>query len=131
MRLIGEAGCICCWEYAELGTACEVHHLTSGGHHGQVRRGHAYTVGLCGWHHRGAIDLDWIPRHARRRISLESLAEEFGPSYALEPNEFRRTFGGDPTLLILQSHALARVARTYVIHPGRYADPARPSGFAP
>jgi hypothetical protein len=130
MRLIVEGGCICCWEYAELGVPCEVHHLTIGGHHGAPRRGHAFTVGLCVWHHRGNAPL---PQAFGIHVSPTAayLHELVGPSYARLPGTFRDTFGGDDALLRLQSLRLARVAGSYLIHPGRYADPHRPGGFAP
>ena len=130
MDLIVEGGCICCWEFAELGVPCEVHHLTEGGHHGQLRRGHAFTVGLCGWHHRGSWDYaTWeaIGRPAGKVYASAAV----GPSYARTPNAFREAFGGDDVLLQLQSRRLIQVAATYLIHPGRYADPALPGGLAP
>lgn len=130
MDLIVQGGCICCWEFAELGTPCEVHHLTIGEHHGAPRRGHAFTVGICGWHHRGERPLPLCLRLQRPPTAIY-LTELVGPSYARTPNDFRRAFGGDDVLLALQSRRLAVVAATYVIHPGRYADPVLPGGFAP
>jgi hypothetical protein len=73
--------------------ACEIHHLTVGGLHGQVRRGHDATIGLCAWHHRG------VPAAVSERRSRVWL----GPSYALEPAEFRSTFGDDDVLMAAQS----------------------------
>lgn len=130
MDLVAQAGCICCWAFAELGVPCEVHHLTIGGHHGAPRRGHAFTVGICGWHHRGAWNYaTWeaIGRPAGKVYAAAAV----GPSYALQPNSFRRVFGNDDALLMLQSERLAQMAASFVIHPGRYADPALPEGFAP
>lgn len=129
MDLIALGGCICCWEFAEIEALCEVHHLTTGEHHGQLRRGHAFTVGLCPWHHRGAIQLG--DSLSRLRHAPGQLANLVGPSYARQPNAFREAFGGDDALLRLQSLRLAQVAATYLIHPGRYADPVMPGGFAP
>jgi RecA-dependent nuclease len=99
MDLIPEAGCLACWIVTGRLVACEVHHLTIGGKHGAPRRGHAFTVGLCGWHHRGIPPL------------------RAGPSYAREPSAFRRQFGDDAALLQLQSRRLAVVAATYLIRP--------------
>ena len=128
MDLIGEGGCICCWEFAELATPCEVHHLTIGEHHGAPRRGHAYTLGLCAWHHRGRRPLSC---GAQPSPSRQQLLHLVGPSYAETPNDFRRVFGGDDALLVLQSQRLIVVASHYLIHPGRYADPVSPGGFRP
>ena len=130
MDLIVQAGCICCWEFAEFGTPCEVHHLTIGEHHGAPRRGHAFTLGICGWHHRGERPLPLALRLGRPPTA-QLLTELVGPSYARTPNAFREVFGGDEVLLRLQSRRLAEVAATYLIHPGRYADPALPGGLAP
>lgn len=132
LDLIVLGGCICCWAYAELGTPCEVHHLTVGEHHGQVRRGHAFTLGICAWHHRGQRPLPLVLAAGLQRApSPELMADLVGPSYAIEPNAFRREFGGDEVLLQVQSRRLAEVAAQFVVHPGRYADPALPGGFAP
>lgn len=121
MRLIGEGCCIACIAEGAFGTACEVHHLTSGDHHGQVRLGHAYTVGLCGWHHRGELPLDLAM--AMGHNATARIAAELGPSFAKEPNAFRKRYGGIPNLLKLQAAELARVCRTYVIPPRGYACP--------
>ena len=130
MDLIVQGGCICCWDFAELGSACEVHHLTEGGKHGQPRRGHAFTLGLCPWHHRGVVD-GYAARLLGEDVSPAILLDRVGPSYAQQPSAFRREFGGDDRLLELQSARLVIVCAQYLIHPGRYADPARTGGFAP
>jgi hypothetical protein len=121
MDLIVEGGCVCCLQFAGLVCLCEVHHLTVGGKHGAPRLGHAHTVGLCVWHHRGN-PYPWPEA---------TMAGLVGPSYAREPSEFRRVFGGDEGLLRLQSARLAVVVSWYLIPPGRYADPALPGGFGP
>ena len=51
MTAIAEIGCVCC-RMDKMGfRPAEVHHLLDGG----VRRGHAFTVGLCDFHHRGVV----------------------------------------------------------------------------
>lgn len=119
MRLITEGWCIACWHLVERTSLCEVHHLTVGGKHGAPRRGHAFTVGLCIWHHRGVLG----------SLSARHMADEFGPSYAIQPALFRRLMGRDEGLLRIQSHRLKVVCASYVRHPGRYADPHVPGGF--
>lgn len=89
--LIREVGCIAC-RTRGITRAAEVHHLTIGGKHGQKRRGHDYTIGLCAWHHRG--------ENAFGSAELGVLT--YGPSYAREPRKFRETFGSDDVLLALQ-----------------------------
>lgn len=106
--LIAEGGCICCWAFGEFHTPCEIHHLTIGGHHGQKRRGHAFTVGICTWHHRGGP---------------AGMIFSYGPSYALTPNKFREVFGDDDALLAMQARRLRQVHDSYLISPGKYACP--------
>jgi hypothetical protein len=122
MGLITQGWCIACLAFADVCAHCEVHHLTTGGKHGQVRLGHAYTVGLCCWHHRGEIPLDLsLSMGTRRARAL--VAEVRGPSYAEEPSAFREAFGGDAGLLQLQARELRRVHDSFLISPGKYACP--------
>lgn len=86
-------GCIAC-RMRGLTTPAEIHHLTIGGRHGQKRRGHDFSVGLCPWHHRGE------PMFALSHILCEC---RFGPSYAREPRRFREVFGQDDELLARQN----------------------------
>lgn len=78
---IKEIGCIVC---LARGMVCpaEIHHLTVGGKHGQKRRGHDYTVGLCVYCHRG----------------IGNPADYGGPSYAREPKAFRALWPDDKLL---------------------------------
>lgn len=76
-----------------------VHHLTIGGHHGQKRRGHDFTIALNDWSHQGRplSEYGWDADECRLRL---------GPSFAIEPNAFRETFGSDDELLALQNELL-------------------------
>lgn len=76
-----------------------IHHFTVGGHHGQKRRGHDYTIGLNDWSHQGRplSEYGWTAEDCRRIL---------GPSYAEEPNAFRERFGSDDELLALQNAIL-------------------------
>lgn len=94
-ELIRECGCVACLIYG-LQTLPEIHHLTFGGRHGQKRRGHDFTIGLCSWHHRGD------PGFSDRELC--ELA--YGPSYALQPKLFRETFGQDDFLLAYQNQLI-------------------------
>lgn len=95
---IHHLGCIACRKRGQV-TPCEVHHLTIGGRHGQKRRGHDFTIGLCPWHHRGE------PTFGLSHIVCEC---RFGPSYAREPRRFREVFGQDEELLAYQNELLAK-----------------------
>lgn len=106
MDLIPYAGCLACWLAIGQCVFCEVHHLTIGGKHGAPRRGHAFTIGLCTWHHRGGSE----------HQSFVMLAH-VGPSYAKQPTAFRERFGQDDALLVLQAQRLAALASTYLIRP--------------
>lgn len=94
--LIKEIGCICCWIKGVPRVPADIHHLTIGGKHGQKRRGHDDTIGLCQWHHRGVLP-----------YLGAQLAAGLGPSYALEPRKFREQFGTDDQLLEFQNQAIA------------------------
>lgn len=88
---IQREGCICCRECGVGWMPAEIHHLTIGGRHGQKRRGHDYTIGLCIYHHRGQ-PLPW--------------QDKLGPSYALQPRAFREEFGQDDELLARQNELI-------------------------
>ncbi|GAP66814.1 hypothetical protein MBSD_n2129 [Mizugakiibacter sediminis] len=90
---IREKGCIACRTRGWVVTP-EIHHLTTGGKHGQKRLGHDYTIGLCAWHHRGVMPAGHTERLMER---------SYGPSYALSPRAFRETFGNDDALLAFQN----------------------------
>lgn len=76
---------------------CELHHLTTGGRHGQKRRGHDFVVGLNPWSHRG------VPFNG---LSAQQCEAMFGPSYAREPVRFRALIGSDEKLLSVQAEML-------------------------
>lgn len=95
---IKEIGCIVCLSQG-VTRAAEIHHMTCGGLHGQKRRGHDFTIGLCPWHHRG--------ENAFGSAALGDAA--YGPSYAREPRKFRETFGSDDVLLALQDQLIGEL----------------------
>ena len=90
---IHDVGCIACRLAGLPHTPCEIHHLTIGGRHGQKRRGHDYTIGLCSYHHRNASP-PWP-------------SFDCGPSYAAQPRAFRERFGDDDFLLAYQNGLIA------------------------
>ena len=93
-------GCIACMRGLGRGYGCtEVHHLLVGGKHGQRRRGHEYTIGLCGWHHQGSRPHGMHERDGRK---------VYGPSYKLHARAFRQEYGHDDELLIFQNHLITR-----------------------
>lgn len=96
-RWIREVGCVACRMRMRGWQCAEVHHLTVTGQHGGKRRGHDFTVGLCPYHHRGALN----------GMSTVQAREELGPSLALEPRAFRELFGRDDRLLELQDEWIA------------------------
>lgn len=85
---IKSLGCICCVKLG-LPMQCgptEAHHLLSGGR----RRGHADSIPLGTWHHRG---VPW------RTLNSRQMTEAFGPSLANGSKPFRAKFGTDDELL--------------------------------
>lgn len=103
---IKEIGCIACLCGGWVGQAAEVHHLTIGGRHGQKRRGHDFTIGLCRWHHRGES-----PYRVDFSITPDSIAEIRGPSYHHHARRFREKYGQDDELLELQNQLISLRAR--------------------
>lgn len=83
--------CIACTiENATQPNRTESHHLNLGGLAGQKRRGEAYTIPLCQYHHRGVI-----PSH----LTPGSCEFHFGPSLARRSKRFRNSYGTDDELL--------------------------------
>lgn len=91
---IQQIGCICCRLQGLGWSPAEVHHLTIGGKHGQKRRGHDFTIGLCSTHHRGT----WVPWIDKCR-----------PLYSEQPRAFRERFGQDDALLAFQNELIAEL----------------------
>lgn len=82
--------CIACKKEGRINTQVDIHHLNLGGHAGQERRGDAYTIPLCLWHHRG------IPA----QVGNSKMARELlGPSLAKQSKAFRERYGTDDDLL--------------------------------
>jgi hypothetical protein len=94
---IREEGCLVAQILGIDWLPAEIHHLTTGGKHGQKRLGHDSSIGLNCWSHRG-VPLDgW---------SAERCRDVLGPSYAREPRLFRELFGSDDELLARQNEIL-------------------------
>lgn len=87
---IKDIGCIVCLNRGLGVVPCEIHHLLSTGMHGNgKRKGDAWTVGLCQYHHRG--------------VGTPTAA--LGPSYAREPRKFRELYS-DEWLLSYQGRLI-------------------------
>lgn len=108
MAKIAPLGCLACRKEIERNPSnlaafgakhfgTEVHHLNVGGKHGQKRRGHRYTIGLCAWHHRGECWLTPNPEEAKWML---------GPSFFHHAREFRERYGDDDQLLALQDQLI-------------------------
>jgi hypothetical protein len=84
---IRDLGCIACRiEGNPQPLPTEIHHLLSGGR----RRGHAFTIPLCQWHHQGDVTPGIKPR---------AMYACHGPSLRLASREFHETYGSDDKLL--------------------------------
>lgn len=89
--MLRRIGCIACrLAQAFSQTGLEIHHTNLGGHAGQKRRGHQFTLPLCRWHHQG---------HQSGGRTKAQMADAFGPSLALQSKAFRERFGTDDQLL--------------------------------
>lgn len=82
----------------------EEHHLNSGGNAGQKRRGDAYSIPLCSWHHRGEPPEGFNATPAYQRL---------GPSLARQSKQFRERYGSDDTLLKV-TNATLKARRPHV-----------------
>lgn len=96
---VKEGPCMACQVLRESGRGacdvegCDYHHLKSG----NIRRGHMYGVGLCGWHHRR------IPFNMASHKQMISL---YGPSLLDGGKAFAEAFGSDEELLDRQNQLL-------------------------
>lgn len=72
----------------------DVHHLVEGG----KRMGHAFTIPLHPWFHRG------VPPEGMDVIETTAF---YGPSLALNPKQFRERFGTDRELLDVTNALIA------------------------
>lgn len=89
--------CMACRQRGLSVPFVEVHHLNEGGHAGQKRRGHRFTIGLCLWHHKGIVE---------RGLTAKVMETMFGPSLARQSKAFRFWYGQDDDLLAEQDKLL-------------------------
>lgn len=97
MARVCELGCIACrsllGEEIELAPA-ENHHLLDGGR----RRGHRFTIGLCGYHHVGRIP---------NGMDRKTIRDRLGPALTDGTKTFKVFFGDDDSLLAFQEFLLS------------------------
>ena len=92
MAAIAEMGCIVCRKYFGVFTEAAVHHLVDG-----YRRGHMFTIPLCGHHHQGIPPGTFTAKQARKAL---------GPRFHGEGVEFEQQFGTEEYLLELTNERL-------------------------
>lgn len=93
-----EGPCMACLAYANAGMmesefvvyGCDYNHAKSG----NIRRGHMYGYALCVWHHRRYRGMD---------VSCAEMREVFGPSLMDGSRLFHEVYGGDDTLIEMQT----------------------------
>lgn len=112
---IRECGCIACLMQGIRNVAPQVHHLNEGDVHGGRRLGDDHTVGLCPWHHVGQPICGLTGDECRERL---------GPSWELEPDAFRVTFGLGVELLAYQERLLKAWRESCVSFPESMAGAA-------
>ena len=88
MRL-QDIGCLCCLKEGYPGVPVDVHHIVDKGYR-EHSGGHAATLPLCPWHHRG------VPPGG---LSIDEALFRVGPSLALHKKRFVETFGTERHLL--------------------------------
>ena len=101
MERIVELGCVACRKDHRIASSCgvaEVHHLLDGG----VRRGHAFTICLGMWHHRG------LPKNPTEEKACAWAEHWYGPSLYHDARAFRERYGSDDELLAYQNELLTK-----------------------
>ncbi len=99
--LVKRLACIACEiEDVPQPSPTEAHHCNVGGLAGQKRRGDAYQLPLCAFHHRGEPPAG---------MNKSEATYEYGPSLALDSKQFRFAYGTDDQLLALVELKLARL----------------------
>ncbi|HZX79888.1 MAG TPA: hypothetical protein VFE72_02905 [Lysobacter sp.] len=98
-RAIFEVGCVIGWLRLGKRIPATLHHINTGGLHGQKILGEGATIGLNTWSHQGIVLVEYGWNAARCR-------EELGPSFDREPAAFREAFDFDE-LLELQNKLIA------------------------
>lgn len=93
-------GCICCHLRGFRHWPVEIHHLLSGNR----RIGHAATIPLCQFHHRG----QWPYGGKSMAANLKDARDLFGPSLAHGSKPFHAAFGSDDELLARVNELLAQ-----------------------
>jgi hypothetical protein len=79
----------------------EVHHLVDRGSR-RLSGEHDATIGLCGWHHRGAIP-PWPKMQLARAVLT------YGPSMALQKRAFVERYGTERDMLAITNQKLLEV----------------------
>lgn len=94
---IRDLGCTCCHLSEVANVPCEKHHLNENDQPGSKRRGEAYTVGLCRWHHTGHCHCTGV----RRDCAI--CHAQYGPSWYWHKREFLDLYGSGDNLLAEQN----------------------------
>lgn len=94
MKRASALGCLACRLIGlDFSAPAETHHLTDCG----FRRGHAFTIPLCGYHHVG---------RRPEGMSKEMALRFFGPNVLDDGKAFADRFGKDDVLLGLTNKLL-------------------------
>lgn len=105
---IRDLGCTCCHLWDLPFVACEKHHLNEGDQPGRKRRGEAFTVGLCQWHHVGTCHC------TGHKIDCAICRAIYGPSWVWHKREFLDHYGTGDELLAVQDERIAAWAANTV-----------------
>lgn len=76
----------------------DIHHILDGGR----RLGHAHTIPLTPWYHRGIITTEH---------TTKEMLDMFGPSMALDKRAFEKKFGTESELLKLTDYMIYEMLR--------------------
>lgn len=87
-------GCLPCLLKGHPNGHADYHHAEAG----HKRKPHKHGFGMCLWHHRG--------EYSSFSMSLSSILERYGPSFALMKRSFIDEFCAEPVLVETNNFAL-------------------------
>jgi hypothetical protein len=102
MERFPHVGCVACRLDGRRNFNTQAHHLNEHGRAGQKRRGDAFTIPLCPWHHQG------LPPNGK---DSKWATEHMGPSLAKQSKAFRERYGNDDSLLAYTNDRLMNLDR--------------------
>lgn len=97
MEALSRSRCIACdLRDVRQPNQTEIHHIVDKGNR-EASGGHDATLPLCSWHHRGVPSFQAM----RGKSTERRMADQYGPSLALQKRAFVEVFGTERRLLLI------------------------------